>query len=53
MKGWDVIGWREEGKMTGNLELWKDSKGSSQNWVAFLASLVGYIRVQFMAIIGP
>lgn len=25
---WDVIRWREKGKMT-NLELWKDSKGSS------------------------
>lgn len=29
MRGWNVIGWREEGKMTGNVELWKDSNGSS------------------------
>lgn len=29
MRVWNVIGWREEGKMIGNVELWKDLNGSS------------------------
>lgn len=29
MRGWDVTGWREEGKMTRKLELGKESKGSN------------------------
>lgn len=40
-----MIGWREEGKMTGKLELGKDVKGSSCNWITSLDSLVGFIRI--------
>lgn len=44
-----MIGWRKEGKMTRELELGKDVKGSNCNWITSLDSLVRIDTISCMS----